>query len=59
MESIFLHNNITIISAFVLYVLLSYYYIINPCISAFIRFYDYFSTFMSSSYTAYESILAI
>ncbi|CAD6638701.1 HLJ1_G0005180.mRNA.1.CDS.1 [Saccharomyces cerevisiae] len=58
MESIFLHNNITIISAFVLYVSLSYY-IINPCISAFIRFYDYFSTFMSSSYTAYDSILAI
>ncbi|CAD6470162.1 Y55_G0057010.mRNA.1.CDS.1 [Saccharomyces cerevisiae] len=39
MESIFLHNNITIIPHSVLYVSLSHY-IINRCISASIKFDD-------------------
>lgn len=56
MESVFLHNNITIISPSVHYVSLSYY-ITNPCISASIIFDDCFSIFMSSSYTACDNIL--
>ena len=55
-ESVFLHNNITIISPSVLYVSLSHY-ITNPCILASIIFDDCFSIFMSSSYTACDNIL--
>ncbi|CAD6625659.1 HN1_G0034230.mRNA.1.CDS.1 [Saccharomyces cerevisiae] len=45
MESVFLHNNIAIISFSVLYITLSYYSI-NPCILASIKFSDCFSIFI-------------
>ncbi|CAD6598587.1 SX2_G0014550.mRNA.1.CDS.1 [Saccharomyces cerevisiae] len=63
MESILLHNNITIIPHSVLNVSLSYY-TINLCISASSNFNgtstnldDYFSSFASSSNTVYDNIL--
>lgn len=57
MESIFLHNNITIISPSVLYFSLSYY-IINPSISASFNFGCIFSYLMSSSNYPYMIIYA-
>ncbi|CAD6646017.1 HN1_G0039300.mRNA.1.CDS.1 [Saccharomyces cerevisiae] len=57
-EPIFLHNNITIIPPSVLYVSLSYH-TINLCISASIRFDDYFSIFMLSPYAACDNILLV
>lgn len=58
MESVVLHNNITIIPPSVLYVSLSYH-TINLCISASIRFDDYFSIFMLSPYAACDNILLV
>ncbi|CAD6642455.1 SX2_G0023760.mRNA.1.CDS.1 [Saccharomyces cerevisiae] len=58
MESIFLHNSITIILHSVLHVSLSYY-IINPCISASSNFDDSFSYLMPSSNTVYHNILVV
>ncbi|CAD6633138.1 HLJ1_G0055230.mRNA.1.CDS.1 [Saccharomyces cerevisiae] len=55
-KSVFRHKVIMIISPSVLYFSLPYY-IVNPCISAFIRIDDCFSMFTPSSYNFFDNKL--